>query len=146
MNEHNLTPFTSAQSREEAVKNGRKGGRASGASKRRKKTMKQQLEMLLSMKACGKDIEDLELLGVDPADADNSMVIVKGLFLKAADGDVPAIREIRNILDKDNSSEELELRKRELALKERAKEPESEALTKLDEILKETKNRADAES
>lgn len=145
MNEHNLVP-NSKRSPEEVRANGAKGGRKSGEVRRRKKTMRQQLEMLLGMKACGKDIEDLELLGVDPADADNSMVIVKGLFMKAADGDVPAVREIRNILGKDNASAELELRKREIALKERASEPESEALTKLDEILKETKNRADAES
>jgi len=38
-NNNNLTPFTSDQSRDEAVKNGRKGGIASGAAKREKKDM-----------------------------------------------------------------------------------------------------------
>lgn len=142
---NNLIP-NSARTPEERRQLAAKAGKASGEVRRRKKTMRQQLELLLGMKACDKDIEELGLLGIDPADADNSMVIIKGLFLKAAEGDVPAIRELRSILGKDNASAELELRKRELALKERAKEPESEALTKLDEILKETKNRADAES
>lgn len=38
-NEKNLKPFTSNQSREEAVKNGQKGGIASGESKRERKTI-----------------------------------------------------------------------------------------------------------
>ena len=36
-NENNLVPFTSEQSHEEAVKNGRKGGIASGEAKRNRK-------------------------------------------------------------------------------------------------------------
>ena len=38
-NEENLKPFTSDQSREKAVSNGRMGGIASGKSKREKKAM-----------------------------------------------------------------------------------------------------------
>ena len=38
-NNDNLTPFTSDQSRDEAVKNGRKGGIASGESRRERKDM-----------------------------------------------------------------------------------------------------------
>ena len=47
MNEKNLTPFTSEQSREEAVKNGQKGGIASGKSRREKKTIQKILADLL---------------------------------------------------------------------------------------------------
>ena len=39
----NLKPFTSEQSREEAVKNGRKGGKASGKSRAALKTFKEAL-------------------------------------------------------------------------------------------------------
>lgn len=46
-NEQNLTPFTSEQSREEAAKNGRKGGIASGESKRKKKQLRECIEYLL---------------------------------------------------------------------------------------------------
>ena len=46
-NEENLIPFTSDQSREEAQKNGRKGGIASGEAKRARKSMKEMLDYLL---------------------------------------------------------------------------------------------------
>ena len=49
-NEKNLTPFTSEQSREEAVENGRKGGIASGQSRREKKTIQKILANLLDSK------------------------------------------------------------------------------------------------
>ena len=45
-NEKNLIPFTSDQSHDEAVKNGKKGGVASGAARRRRKTMRQTLNGL----------------------------------------------------------------------------------------------------
>ena len=46
-NEHNLIPFTSDQSREEAARNGQKGGIASGAARRYRKTLRADLEALL---------------------------------------------------------------------------------------------------
>ena len=58
-------------------------------------------------------------MGIPIEESDNEMVILKGLFLRAATGDVAASKEIRNILGKDNSSEELALKKKELALKEK---------------------------
>ena len=48
-NEQNLKPFTSEQSRDEAKKNGAKGGIASGKARREKKAFKETLETLLSM-------------------------------------------------------------------------------------------------
>lgn len=47
-NKQNLKPFTSEQSREKAVENGRKGGKASGESKRARKTLREELLALLS--------------------------------------------------------------------------------------------------
>ena len=46
-NEQNLKPFTSEQSREEAVKNGRKGGIASGEARRERANLKKQLQVFL---------------------------------------------------------------------------------------------------
>ena len=46
-NEQNLVPFTSMQSREEAVKNGRKGGIASGKAKREKADMRKMAQAIL---------------------------------------------------------------------------------------------------
>lgn len=47
-NEKNLIPFTSNQSREEAKKNGRKGGIASGKAKREQKTFAQIFKSILN--------------------------------------------------------------------------------------------------
>lgn len=50
-NEQNLIPFTSEQNREEASKNGRKGGIASGIARREKKTIQKILNDLLETPA-----------------------------------------------------------------------------------------------
>ena len=66
-NEQNLRPpFTSDQNREEASKNGRKGGLKSGETRRRKKEMRERLEILLSMpigSGKGADIESIKSFG-----------------------------------------------------------------------------------
>lgn len=46
-NEQNLKPFTSEQSREEAVNNGRKGGIASGKARRERADLRRQLQIFL---------------------------------------------------------------------------------------------------
>lgn len=119
LNENNLIP-NSKRSPSEVRENGAKGGRKSGETRRRKKSMREKMKLLLSLPACDSDMDQLQAIGVDTEDSDNEMVILKGLFLKAAEGDVQAVREIRNILGKDNSSEELVLKKKELKLKESA--------------------------
>lgn len=45
--EKNLKPFTSEQSREKAVENGRKGGKASGEAKRERKAMRELMQSAL---------------------------------------------------------------------------------------------------
>lgn len=45
--EENLTPFTSEQNRDEAAKNGTKGGKASGEARRRKRDIRAAMEALL---------------------------------------------------------------------------------------------------
>lgn len=119
MNENNLIPNfkrTPSELREQTSK----GGKKSGEVRRRKKSMREKMKLLLSLPACDSDMEQLQAIGIDTEDSDNEMVILKGLFLKAAAGDVSASKEIRNILGKDNSSEELALKKKELKLKEQA--------------------------
>lgn len=130
-NEKNLIPAAHKLTVEEQSK----GGSSSVRSRRRKKSMKQKMQLLLSLPAYDNELQELSVLGVDIEDSDNEMVILKGLFLKAATGDVAAVREIRNILGKDTSSAELELRKKELKLKEQSKDTSSEVLDKLDEVL-----------
>lgn len=48
-NEQNLRPFTSDQDREEARKNGIKGGKASGLARRQKRTMREIAEAIGNM-------------------------------------------------------------------------------------------------
>lgn len=61
----NLIPFTSNQDREEAKKNGKKGGIRSGEVRREKATMKATLEMLLNEKyKNGKTYRELATLGL----------------------------------------------------------------------------------
>ena len=54
-NEKNLRPFTSEQSHEEAVENGKKGGIASGEAKRAKKSLREAMQILMNADLTGKD-------------------------------------------------------------------------------------------
>ena len=65
-NEQNLVPFTTNQSREEAVKNGRKGGKASGKARRRKADLRKTLNLLLTAEIDNEEWKPvLESLGVE---------------------------------------------------------------------------------
>ena len=65
-NEQNLVPFTTNQSREEAVKNGRKGGKASGRARRRKADFRKTLNLLLTAEIDNEEWKPvLESLGVE---------------------------------------------------------------------------------
>lgn len=116
VNDHNLIPAAHKLTVEEQSN----GGKASAAARRRKKSMKQKLQLLLSLPPCDNDKEQLDALGVEEEDTDNEMVLLTALFLKAAAGDVQAFREIRSILGKDIAAAELELKRQELKLKKDA--------------------------
>ncbi len=95
----NLTPFTSEQDREEAVKNGRKGGRASGKVRRQKKLMKEQMEYLLSLPVVDEEVkEELRNSGIDPDEIDNQMLLIVALYKKALTGDVQAFNTLRDTI------------------------------------------------
>lgn len=111
-NEKNLVPFDE-RSEKEARELGQKGGIASGAARRRKKNLKQKMQLLLSLPAADNDQEELAVMGVDPEDMDNEMVLVKALFLAAAEGDTRAFDRIQDVLGKSVAREELALKKQE---------------------------------
>ena len=109
-NEKNLVPFderTESEQREIASA----GGKASGAARRRKKSMKQKMQLLLSLPAADNDQTELATMGVDPDDMDNEMVLVKALFLAAAEGDTRAFDRIQDVLGRSVAREELALKK-----------------------------------
>ena len=111
-NEKNLVPFderTESEQREIASA----GGKASGKARRRKKSMKQKMQLLLSLPAADNDQAELSAMGVDPEDMDNEMVLVKALFLAAAEGDTRAFDRIQDVLGKSVAREELALKKQE---------------------------------
>lgn len=106
-NEQNLIPFTSNQNREEAKKNGAKGGKKSGEVRRQRKAMKEQMDMLLSLPFKVKDNQGrsiakmLSALGVNEEDIDNQMAMMIALWkttLKDGRNQVSAIQEIRKIV------------------------------------------------
>lgn len=69
-NEENLVKFTSEQNREEAKKNGRKGGIASGEARRKRKALNETLNELFSMPIKDGEINNIEQI--------KSLAAVKG--------------------------------------------------------------------
>lgn len=127
-NEKNLVPQTE-RSPSEAREMGRKGGIASGAARRRKKSLKQKMQLLLSLPAAGNDQAELAAMGVEPGDMDNEMVLIKALFLSAAEGDTKAFDHIQDVLGKSVAREELALKKQE------AKKRNTPSNGKLEELI-----------
>lgn len=111
-NEKNLVPInerTKSEQREIASA----GGKASGKARRRKKNLKQKMQLLLSLPPTDSDQTELAVMGVDPDDMDNEMVLVKALFIAAAAGDTRAFDRIQDVLGRSVSREELALKKQE---------------------------------
>ena len=132
-NEKNLVPInerTKSEQREIASA----GGKASGAARRRKKSLKQKMQLLLSLPAADNDQTELANMGVDPEDMDNEMVLVKALFLAAAEGDTRAFDRIQDVLGKSVAREELALKKQE-AKRRAASGEDTQAMKKAVELL-----------
>ena len=127
-NEKNLVPQTE-RSPSEAREMGRKGGIASGAARRRKKSMKQKMQLLLSLPAADNDQTELAAMGIDPEDMDNEMVLVKALFIAAAAGNTKAFDRIQDVLGRTVAREELALKKQE------AKKRNTPSNGKLEELI-----------
>lgn len=85
-NEQNLRPFTSDQNREEAAKNGRKGGKASGEARRKRKAFAEAFDTLLERSFT--DHNGNQLQGVE--------AIAAKVFQQAMNGDLKAIQIIRD--------------------------------------------------
>lgn len=119
LNDENLIPFTSEQSREEAKKNGSKGGKKSGEARRRRRDLKNTMKMLLSMPITNNEMWNaLAQMGVPPENIDNHTAIVVALMQEALNGDVKAFKEIRNLIGEDTDAERLKLSQKEMKLKE----------------------------
>lgn len=91
-NEQNLRPFTSDQNREEAVKNGRKGGVASGKARRQRKTLAQIGDMIGGLAVNSeKNREIMRQAGISDEDMVRDVEAMFRLSIKASSGDTKAI-------------------------------------------------------
>ena len=103
-NESNLIPFTSEQSREEAKKNGRKGGIASGESRRKRKAFKEQIDYFLSLPfpdmtdSNRNKIKDaFKNFGIEEEEIDNQMAMILSMWKNVIKkGDVSAFNALRD--------------------------------------------------
>ena len=102
-NNENLVPFTSNQSREEAVKNGRKGGIKSGQARRRKAALRDTMNRLLTMKVHVDGLSDV--LIADGGDSTYEEVITMAMIEQAALGDVKAYNAIMKVVGQTDKSE-----------------------------------------
>lgn len=96
--QENLIPLN-RRTEEEQRAIQRKGGKASGESRKRKRTIKEGLEILLSLplkdeKARAK----MEDMGINPDDIDNEMAMNLALMRKAMMGDVTAFNSLRDTI------------------------------------------------
>lgn len=102
MNDENLKPFTSDQSHEEAVKNGRKGGKASGKARRERRRFEETLRIMLTLPSKQGKVTDaakLKTLSKDELEAANLTVqdkIVVRLINEAMKGNTKAYEAIRD--------------------------------------------------
>ena len=91
-NEQNLKPFTTEQSREEAVKNGRKGGIASGEAKRKNKTRRELALEIANAKVTNEKIKEMVKAntGIDDEDITGDAAVVNGVYMEALSGNMQA--------------------------------------------------------
>ena len=103
-NEQNLIPF-SERTKEEAREYGAKGGRNSGVTRRRKRTLKQAVELAMSLPVSDPKIKaKLKKMGFDADDADNQMAVIVGLMGRAMKGDPKASALLFELLEDGNAS------------------------------------------
>ena len=110
-NEQNIIPyqFTSEQNREEAARNGAKGGVASGAARRRKRALKDAADLFLSLPVTDRRVwNKLARKGVDPEDIDNQMAMICGLHAQASLGDARAGKLLWEMLGENTKEDPVE--------------------------------------
>lgn len=103
-NNENLVPFTSDQSREEAVRNGRKGGIKSGQVRRRKAALRDTMNRCLTMQAHVDGLSDV--LIADGGESTYEEIITMAMINQAMLGDVKAYNAIMKVVGQTDKSEE----------------------------------------
>lgn len=98
--QENLKPFKKGQiSKEQAVKNGRKGGKASVAAKKRRETFKESMEALLQDKLIDPDTKaKMAEMGLNPDEMTNQAAFIVTTLKQAMKGDTGAINIVREMV------------------------------------------------
>ena len=95
----NLIPLNE-RTKEEQRGIAQSGGIASGEARRRRKALKETMEALLSLPISDRRrFNNAAKLGFNVEDLDNGTLIVIALWERAISGDVPAIKELRALID-----------------------------------------------
>jgi PBSX family phage terminase large subunit len=120
-NEQNLRPFTSDQSREEAVKNGSKGGIASGIARRKKKTMSEIATLMVSSKLDEKSKSKIQKMCSEVMDEDATVatMMVAGQIQAAAKGDSGAFKAVNALIKEQEEKDEKEEAERQAKLRKK---------------------------
>lgn len=96
-------PFDSNQSREEASKNGKKGGVKSGETRRAKRDARASARYILGLAAKGESERQLTVLGADKNDGLTNMELLTArLFVQATAGNLEAAKMLLNIAGYDS--------------------------------------------
>lgn len=130
-NESNLIDNNSLTP-EERRKRASIAGKASGAARRRKKSMKQAMNLLLSMPVSDDVKKQLDKkFNINPEDADNQMLLMVAAMQKAMNGNVEAMKFIAsitgNIAMTEAEREKAKIDKKRLKLEEQQANKENDA-------------------
>lgn len=94
-NEQNLIP----QAHKLTVEEQSKAGKASGEVRRRKRTLREQMEMLLSLPVQDENTRDfIESLGIQPDEVNNALAITLSMYQEALKGNTKAFELIRDTI------------------------------------------------
>lgn len=103
-NEKNLIP-NSERTPSELRQMCSNGGKASGVARRRKRTVKQAVELVMSLPVSDPKVRaKLKKMGIDMDDADNQTAVVVGLLGRAMKGDPKASALLFEQLDDEGKS------------------------------------------
>lgn len=100
-NNKNLKP----QAHKLTVEEQSKGGQKSAEVRREKRQLREDMTELLKLPVADmRKWNKLARMGVDIEKIDNNMLLVAALFLEAANGDVSAFKEIRDLVGEKTST------------------------------------------
>ena len=103
-NEQNLIPFSERTEKEQREIQ-RKGGIQSGVARRRKRTLKQAVEMVMSLPVSDPKVKaKLKKMGITDDESDNQTAVIVGLMARGMKGDPKASALLFELLDDEHSN------------------------------------------